>query len=98
LARCEWIERRENVIALGPSGTGKTHVAIGLGLAACQKGLSVGFTTVLLQRLIGSVKRASLQPFKQQEFRTARPGTDSDCRRISPVACASCGPSRCRTG
>ena len=45
LARCEWIERRENVIAVGPSGTGKTHVALGLGLAACQKGLSVGFTT-----------------------------------------------------
>ena len=45
LARCEWINRRENVIALGPSGTGKTHVALGLGLAACQKGLSVGFTT-----------------------------------------------------
>jgi DNA replication protein DnaC len=45
LARCEWIERRENVIALGPSGTGKTHVALGLGLAACQKGLTVGFIT-----------------------------------------------------
>src|SRR3954467_6603202 len=45
LARCEWIDRRENVIALGPSGTGKTHVALGLGLAACQKGLAVGFTT-----------------------------------------------------
>ena len=45
LARCEWIERRENVIALGPSGTGKTHVALGLGLAACQKGMSVGFIT-----------------------------------------------------
>jgi DNA replication protein DnaC len=45
LARCEWIERRENIIALGPSGTGKTHVALGLGLAACQKGLSVSFTT-----------------------------------------------------
>ena len=45
LARCEWIDRRENVIALGPSGTGKTHVALGLGLAVCQKGLSVGFTT-----------------------------------------------------
>ena len=45
LARCEWIERRENVIALGPSGTGKTHIALGLGLAACQKGLSVSFTT-----------------------------------------------------
>ena len=45
LARGEYVERRENVIALGPSGTGKTHVALGLGLAACQKGLSVGFTT-----------------------------------------------------
>jgi DNA replication protein DnaC len=45
LARCAYIERRENVIALGNSGTGKTHVALGLGLAACQKGLSVGFIT-----------------------------------------------------
>jgi hypothetical protein len=27
------------------SGTGKSHIALGLGLAACQKGLSVGFTT-----------------------------------------------------
>jgi len=45
LARSEYVSRRENVIALGNSGTGKTHVALGLGLAACQKGLSVGFTT-----------------------------------------------------
>jgi DNA replication protein DnaC len=45
LARGEYVERRENVIALGPSGTGKTHVALGLGLAACQKGLAVGFVT-----------------------------------------------------
>jgi DNA replication protein DnaC len=44
LARCEYVERRENVIALGNSGTGKSHIALGLGLAACQKGLSVGFT------------------------------------------------------
>ena len=45
LARCEYIEHRENVIAVGNSGTGKTHVALGLGLAACQRGMSVGFTT-----------------------------------------------------
>jgi len=45
LSRCEYIDRRENIIALGPSGTGKTHIALGLGLAACQKGLSVGFIT-----------------------------------------------------
>ena len=36
LARCEYILRRENIMALGNSGTGKTHVALALGLAACQ--------------------------------------------------------------
>ena len=45
LARGEYITRRENVILLGPSGVGKTHVALALGLAACQKGLGVRFTT-----------------------------------------------------
>ena len=45
LARGEYVDRRENIIALGNSGTGKTHLALGLGLAACQQGLSVGFTT-----------------------------------------------------
>src|SRR3954465_12830285 len=45
LARGDYSERRENVIALGNSGTGKTHIALGLGLAACQRGISVGFTT-----------------------------------------------------
>jgi DNA replication protein DnaC len=45
LARSDYVARRENIIVLGNSGTGKTHIALGLGLAACQKGLSVGFTT-----------------------------------------------------
>ncbi len=45
LARCEYVERRENVIALGPNGTGKSHIALGLGLAACQNGFAVGFIT-----------------------------------------------------
>ena len=49
LARCEYIDRRENIIAIGNSGTGKTHVALGLGLAACQKGLSVSFNTAMVQ-------------------------------------------------
>ena len=45
LARCEYVQQRENVIAIGNSGAGKTHVALGLDLAACQRGMSVGFTT-----------------------------------------------------
>jgi DNA replication protein DnaC len=45
LARCEYILRRENIIALGNSGTGKTHIALSLGLAACLRGFSVAFIT-----------------------------------------------------
>ena len=45
LARSEYLDRRENVLALGNSGTGKTHCALALGLAACQKGYRVRFTT-----------------------------------------------------
>ena len=41
LARGDYITRRENVVLLGPSGVGKTHVA----LAACQKGLAVRYAT-----------------------------------------------------
>jgi len=54
LARCEFITRQENVIAIGDVGTGKTHIAIALGMSACQKGLSVGFATatLLMQELL----------------------------------------------
>jgi DNA replication protein DnaC len=45
LARCEYVVARDNVIALGNSGTGKTHVCLALGLAACQRGFSVAFAT-----------------------------------------------------
>jgi len=45
LARCEFIDRRENVLALGNSGTGKSHLALALGMAACQGGYRVRFTT-----------------------------------------------------
>src|SRR5579864_1607003 len=54
LAQCDFVARRENVIAIGNSGTGKTHIAVALGLAACRKGFSVGFTTAatLVQELL----------------------------------------------
>ena len=68
LARCEWIDRRENVIALGPSGTGKTHTALGLGLAACQKGMSVSFTTAaaLVNELMEARDERRLLRFQKQ--------------------------------
>ena len=68
LARCAYIERRENVIALGNSGTGKTHVALGLGLAACQKGLPVGFTTAsaLVHELLEATTERRLLRLQKQ--------------------------------
>ena len=39
----EFIDRNENVLLIGNSGTGKTHLAIALGLAACHEGRSVRF-------------------------------------------------------
>ena len=45
LARGGYIDRRENIIAVGNSGTGKSHLALGLGLAACQRGYAVLWTS-----------------------------------------------------
>ena len=74
LARCEYIQRRENVIAIGNSGTGKTHVALGPsassgeGLAACQRGLSVGFTTAasLVHKMMEARDERRLQNLQRQ--------------------------------
>ncbi len=68
LARSEYIERQENIIALGPSGTGKTHIALGLGLAACQKGLKVRFITAaaLVHGLIEARDDKQLLRFQKQ--------------------------------
>lgn len=43
LARGDWLGRAENVILAGPIGTGKTHLAIALGVAAVQQRRRVGF-------------------------------------------------------
>jgi len=45
LSRCEYIEKAENVIFIGNSGTGKTHLSISLGMEACRHGYTVQFWT-----------------------------------------------------
>ncbi len=41
LAKGDYLDRRENIILVGPSGTGKSHLAISLGIAACAQGKRV---------------------------------------------------------
>ena len=45
LGALDFVLGRENVVFLGPPGTGKTHLAIGIGIRACQAGHRVAFAT-----------------------------------------------------
>jgi DNA replication protein DnaC len=45
LGTLDFVAARENVVFLGPPGTGKTHLAIGLAIRACQAGHRVAFAT-----------------------------------------------------
>jgi DNA replication protein DnaC len=62
LARGEWIEQRTNACLIGSPGTGKTHLATALGLAACRQGKRVRFATAatLVTRLETAQKQYQL--------------------------------------
>jgi DNA replication protein DnaC len=68
LARSEFLVRRENALLLGNSGTGKTHIALALGLAACQKGYRVRFTTAaaMVHELIEAKDEKRLLRYQKQ--------------------------------
>jgi DNA replication protein DnaC len=68
LARAEFLARKENVLLLGNSGTGKTHIALALGLAACQRGHRTRFITAaaLVGELIEARDEKYLRRFQKQ--------------------------------
>jgi DNA replication protein DnaC len=45
LGTLDFVEAKDNVVFLGPPGTGKTHLAVGLSIRACQAGHRVAFAT-----------------------------------------------------
>jgi DNA replication protein DnaC len=68
LLQGKYIERRENVVIVGKSGTGKTHLAEALGYAACLQSKRVLFTTAsaLVAELIDSHESRRLRHFYQR--------------------------------
>lgn len=70
LASCDFIRRQENLILIGQSGVGKSHIALAIGLRACAVGYKVLFTTSasMIAGLTASLADATL-PMKLRELR-----------------------------
>jgi DNA replication protein DnaC len=68
LAHGEFIKERENVLLVGNSGTGKTHLATALAFAACQMGFKVRFfgVTGLVTQLLECREEKRLERFFKQ--------------------------------
>jgi DNA replication protein DnaC len=68
LSRGEWLDKKENCCLIGSPGTGKTHLAIALGLAACGQGRRVRFFTTanLVNHLEEMQKQYQLERFLTQ--------------------------------
>jgi DNA replication protein DnaC len=67
LAQLQFIERREVVHFLGPPGTGKSHLALALGLEAVKRGKSVYFIT--LAELVTSLAKAEREGLLRERIR-----------------------------
>ena len=74
LASLAFVERAENVVLVGPSGVGKTHLAIALGYRATQAGIKTRFTTAadLLLTLVLAHERNQLKNVMQRAINAYR--------------------------
>ena len=68
LSTCMYIERAENVIFLGPPGTGKTHLSVALGLKAIQRRYRTCFISAAA--LIAALNRAYAENRLEEKLRT----------------------------
>jgi DNA replication protein DnaC len=68
LSSLAFIERKENILLLGPSGVGKTHIAIALGYAAVNKGIRTHFITAadLLLQLQAAASQHKISNYLKQ--------------------------------
>lgn len=72
LTDCAFIQARRNLVLYGPVGTGKTHLAIAVGVRACERGMAVKFYTVaeLVMRLAEAKRGGTLERLLNEIQRT----------------------------
>lgn len=68
LAQAEFVRQKETVIMMGNAGTGKTHLAISLGICACRQGFKVRFYTAagLVSELLAAQQEYRLNKVEKQ--------------------------------
>jgi DNA replication protein DnaC len=110
IAAGTWIEAGQPLVLLGDSGTGKSHLLIGAGIAACEQGRSVRYTTCAalvnelaeaadqrtLARTVGRYGRLDL--LLVDELGCAPRGADGSCGMKGPAAGRRSDRSKLRTG
>ncbi len=67
LATVSFVQTHSNVALIGPPGVGKTMLAVGLAVAACQAGFSIYFTT--LDDMVRNLREASPRDGSRRSFR-----------------------------
>jgi DNA replication protein DnaC len=94
LGQLDFLHGRENVILLGPPGTGKTHLAIALSIRACLAGQRVQFATASgspgsRKPNVKATSKPSCAACRSSPFSSS---TRSDTSRSTPKPPASCSP------
>lgn len=74
LSHLSFVERKENVVLLGPSGVGKTHLAIALGYQAVMAGIKTRFITAsdLMMQLSAAHQQGRLKTYLQRAIHSTR--------------------------
>lgn len=74
LASLSFIERQENIVLLGPSGIGKTHLAVALAYKTAMAGMSVRFTTAadMMLQLVSAYRQGELKNYLTRAIQKPR--------------------------